>query len=398
MLSKEQNERLTRVGPGTPCGELLRRYWHAVCPSAEITADKPKKRVRIMGEDLLVLRAPDGRVTCVEERCPHRRASLYLGFLEPDGIRCCYHGWKFDFGGQCVEQPFEPKKFCNRVRLRSYPVQKLGGILFVYMGPDPTKAPPLPRWDVLVRCDRPRVINVFPDHNCNWMQIQENTADSVHTYYTHGHMSAVLDLPAQYMGGYFYRPILEYDWKVCEWGIEKTLVYGGDKPEIEIRPPLIFPTLLRIPEGPIEAMHFRVPIDDDRTRIIWVGLLPETAPVPKPESENADVPVRYAAENSLGNGEYDLSDFYGQDRAVWETMGVTADRWRETLGASDRGVVMYRRMLAEQIDRVERGEEPTVGVVRDADKNRIIEFLSASKPWRDTRFKPSEKDLHALGE
>jgi 5,5'-dehydrodivanillate O-demethylase len=199
------------------------------------------------------------------------------------------------------------------------------------------------------------------------------------------------------MGGYFYRPILDYDWKVCEWGIEKTLVYGGDNPEIEIRPPLIFPTLLRIPEGPIEAMHFRVPIDDERTRIIWTGLLPETAPVPKPASEEADVPVRYAEENALPNGEYDLSDFYGQDRAVWETMGTTADRWRETLGATDRGVVMYRRMLAEQIDRVERGEDPTVGVVRAADKDRTIEFLSASKPWRDTRFTPSEKDVQALG-
>jgi 5,5'-dehydrodivanillate O-demethylase len=283
------------------------------------------------------------------------------------------------------------------VNLRSYPVQKLGGILFVYMGPDPAKAPPLPRWDVLVRCDRPRLINVFPDHNCNWMQIQENTADSVHTYYTHGHMSKVLDLPAQYMGGYFYRPIIEYDWKVCEWGIEKTLVYGGDNPEIEIRPPLIFPTLLRIPEGPIEAMHFRVPIDDEHTRIIWTGLLPETAPIPKPAGEDADVPVRYAEENALPNGEYDLSDFYGQDRAVWETMGVNADRWRETLGASDRGVVMYRRMLAEQIDRVERGEDPIVGVVRQEDKDRTIEFVSASKPWRDTRFRPHEKDVQALG-
>ena len=386
MVTAAQNERLTRVGPGTPGGELLRRYWQPLCPAAELTARQPKKRVRIMGEDLLVVRTPAGEHICIEERCPHRRASLYLGFLEPDGVRCCYHGWKYGYDGRCVEQPFEPKKFCERVRLRTFPVRKLGGLLFVYMGPDPERAPLLPRWDVLVRTDRPRIIHLFPDHHCNWLQIQENTADSVHTYYTHGHMSAVLNLPAQYAGGYFYRPIVDYDWAVSEWGIEKTLVYGGERPEVEIRPPLIFPTLLRIPEGPLEAMHFRVPIDDEHTRIIWTGLLPEGAAVPRPASEDADVPYDHSADSALGNGEYGLEDFYAQDRAVWETMGVTADRSRETLGASDRGVVMFRRMLAEQIDRVERGEEPTVAVVRDPQKNRIIEFASATKPWRDERF------------
>lgn len=386
MMTREHNERLTKVGPGTPCGEMLRRYWHALCVSGEVTVEKPKKRVRIMGEDLLVIRRPSGEYACIEEHCPHRRASFYLGFLEPDGIRCCYHGWKYDYEGQCVEQPFEPNKFCEKVHARTYPVQKLGGLLFVYMGPDPKRAPLLPRWDVLVRTDRPRVINLFPDHHCNWLQVQENTADSVHTYYTHGHMSKMLDIPAQYMGGYFYRPIDKYDWAVSEWGIEKSLVYGGDKPETEIRPPLIFPTLLRIPEGPTEAMHFRVPIDDEHTRIIWVGLTAETTKLPRPENEYADIPFNVVADTALGNGEYDLNDFYGQDRAVWETMGVIADRTLETMGASDRGVAMFRRMLAEQIDLVEQGKDPTVAVLRDPVKNRIIEFASATKPWRDERF------------
>ena len=114
--------------------------------------------------------------------------------------------------------------------------------------------------------------------------------------------------------------------------------------------------------------------------------MPESAEAPRPASETADVPFEYSTDTALGNGEYDMTSFYGQDRAVWETMGTTVDRSRETLGASDRGVVMYRRMLAEQIDRVERGEEPTVAVVRDPAKNRIIEFPSSTKPWRDERF------------
>ncbi|MFM9967965.1 MAG: Rieske 2Fe-2S domain-containing protein, partial [Burkholderiales bacterium] len=119
MMTKEHNQRITQVGPGTPCGEMLRRYWHALCASAEVTPEKPKKRVRIMGENLLVLRTPTGEYVCIEEHCPHRRASFYLGFLEPDGIRCCYHGWKYDYAGQCVEQPFEQKKFCEKVKVKT---------------------------------------------------------------------------------------------------------------------------------------------------------------------------------------------------------------------------------------------------------------------------------------
>lgn len=193
MLTQEQNERLTKVGPGTPCGDLLRRYWQAICPAGEITEANPKKRVRIMGEDLLVYRAADGEVLCIQEHCPHRRASLFYGFIEPGGIRCCYHGWKYDAVGQCIERPFEPGA-PDKIRARAYPVEELGGLLFAYLGPDPERAPLLPRWDVLVRDDGRRNIVVMPMHDCNWLQVQENTVDSVHTYYLHGHMSVVHEL------------------------------------------------------------------------------------------------------------------------------------------------------------------------------------------------------------
>src|SRR5258705_3692311 len=127
MISAQQNERLTRVGPGTPGGELLRRYWQHLCPAGELTAENPKKRIRIMGENLLVFRDTQGGVGCVEEFCKHRGTSLYYGFVEEDGIRCCYHGWKYDLDGRCKEQPFEPAKstFKNEIRLKSYPVQSL---------------------------------------------------------------------------------------------------------------------------------------------------------------------------------------------------------------------------------------------------------------------------------
>jgi 5,5'-dehydrodivanillate O-demethylase len=379
MLTQDQNERLTRVGPGTPCGELLRRYWQPLCPAGALTAAEPKKRVRILGEDLLVYRSAEGAPRCIAEQCAHRRASLFYGFIEPGGIRCCYHGWKFDAAGACVERPFESGP--GNVRLPAYPVEELGGLLFAYMGPDPARAPLLPRWDVLVRRDGKRNIIVMPVHECNWLQVQENTVDTVHTYYLHGHMSALYDLPTLGHGNYFYRPIRSYDWAVCEWGIDKSVVYEGDPPEVEMRPPLIFPNILRIPEGPVEAIHWRVPIDDTHTRIIWVGLRPSKDGATEPEG--APTPFVLEEDRPLRHGPGELQTFYGQDRVVWETQGAILDRSAEVLGASDRGIVMYRRMLAEQIELVERGEDPTVAVVRDPAKNTMIAFDSATRPQMD---------------
>ena len=156
MLSREDNELLTRVGPGTPCGEVLRRYWMPVCPAAEITPDKPKRRVRILGENLVLFRDGKGRFGLLPEHCPHRHASLYFGFVEEDGLRCAYHGWKFDVAGTCLEQPFEPANSPLKAEAcrRAYPVQQLAGILFAYLGPDP--APLLPHWETLVRTDGTR--------------------------------------------------------------------------------------------------------------------------------------------------------------------------------------------------------------------------------------------------
>src|SRR5262245_53479504 len=128
MVTSAQNERLTKVGPGTPGGELLRRYWQPLCPAAEITEANPKKRIRVMGESLLVFRHSAARIGCVEEFCKNRGAALYDDYVEENGIRCCYHGWKYDCSGQCIEEAGEPKasRLKDEMRLKSYPVQKLG--------------------------------------------------------------------------------------------------------------------------------------------------------------------------------------------------------------------------------------------------------------------------------
>src|SRR4051812_36106728 len=245
MLSKEENERLTRVGPGTPAGELLRRYWQPVAIASELTAAAPKQRVKMLDEDLLVFRDEQGDYGCVAEHCAHRGCSLYYGWVEDRGIRCPYHGWKYrTTDGQCLEQPFEPvgSTYKDRIQQRAYPVQQLAGLLFVYMGPAP--APLLPRWDVLVREDGARRIQIRSDLHCNWLQAEENTADTVHTFYLHGHMMKTKGIDD---GAFYSRPIERYEWGLCEWGVPKICHYGDDRPEIEIRPPLLFPNMLRIP-------------------------------------------------------------------------------------------------------------------------------------------------------
>src|SRR5688572_14316185 len=282
MISREENERITRVGPGTPGGELLRRYWQPLCPAAEITAANPKKRVRLLGEDLLVFMDGRGRVGVVEEHCRHRGTSLAYGYIEDDGLRCAYHGWLYDTSGRCLEQPFEPdgSRMKEQATLKSYPLQALGGLIFVYMGPDPARAPLLPRWDVLAREDGVREVKVFPIHDCNWLQIQENTADSTHTYYLHGEMDKRMGFKHPF-APYYRRPIERMEFSYCEWGMDKVIVYGGHVPETEIRPPLIFPNILRIPNGPTEVMHWRVPVDDTKTRIFYAAFTPgkgRTAP------------------------------------------------------------------------------------------------------------------------
>jgi 5,5'-dehydrodivanillate O-demethylase len=377
MLTHEQNERLTRVGPGTPCGELLRRYWQALCPVTELSTSKPKKRVRILGEDLLVYRSAEGKLLCIEEHCSHRAVSLYRGFIEDGGIRCCYHGWKFDCSGRCIERPFETSEAPAAANLRAYPVETLGGIAFVYMGPDPAKAPPLPRWDVLARTDRPRKILVVPIHNCNWLQIQENTVDSVHSYYLHGHMAKEEGVDLEGGSVFFYRHIVSYDWRTCEWGVEKVLKYNG-APEIEVRPPLIFPNVLRIPQGPGDTLHFRVPVDDEHTRIIRAELHPAGSGEIVPGDET---PHEYEFDPPDWDDDAELNTFRRQDRVAWETQGTIADRSREVLGASDRGIVLYRRMLSEQIERVERGEDPTVAVIAESDRDRMIDFSQGALTW-----------------
>jgi 5,5'-dehydrodivanillate O-demethylase len=149
MLSIAQNEAMTRVGRGSPMGELMRRYWHPIAATSELD-DNPTKRVRILGEDLVLYKDRSGTLGLIDLLCPHRRVDMSYGIPEEHGLRCMYHGWMFDETGQCTEQPFEETvhpdgRFKEKVRISSYPVEALAGMVFAYLGPQP--APLLPNWE-----------------------------------------------------------------------------------------------------------------------------------------------------------------------------------------------------------------------------------------------------------
>jgi 5,5'-dehydrodivanillate O-demethylase len=370
MVSRSDNETMTQVGPGTPAGELLRRYWHPICPAAELSDDKPKKRLRILGEDLVLFKDGQGRYGLVAEQCAHRRVSLYYGFVEEDGIRCPYHGWKYNINGKCIEMPFEPKDtpLLKEACQRAYKVERLGGLFWAYMGPAP--APLLPRWESLVSTEGVRRVTVLPVLNCNWLQIMENSVDTTHTYYLHGHMMHVMGTPD--MAAYYYRPIEDYDFEVVKeetWtGVRKIRTYGGNTGEKELGHPVIFPSILLSPQRQYKMMHFRLPIDDTHTQVYRYEFLPGA----KGDGSDLENPqVEYIKPFKNEDGEFHLRTFGSQDGMAWETQGLVTDRSQETLGTSDRGIALYRRMLREQIALVQAGKEPA-GLLRDPKKNEMI--------------------------
>src|SRR5213080_1823006 len=371
MLSQEENEWLARVGPGTPAGQLLRRYWHVVGAASELSNEKPKKRVKVLGEDLVLFRDRRGTYGLVGEHCSHRGASLYYGFVEEDGIRCAYHGWKYDPCGKCLEQPFESPEtgFKAKISHPAYPVAKLSGLLFAYMGP-PEKKPLLPKWDVLVRQDGVKKVDICEVLRCNWLQAMENSVDPVHTYYLHAH---TLRMRGNNQGAYYYRPLNKLDFELVvhpAWaGIQKQRVFADDASHVEAPHPLIFPNMLMVPATNGYNMHFRTPVDDQNTQIFHVRFNPTRDGVEVPE----DPPAQFVSTKNEA-GEFHMESFPSQDQMAWETQGPVANRPNEHLGESDRGIILFRKLLRDQIRTVQNGADP-VGVNRDPQKDEVIRLI-----------------------
>lgn len=371
MLTKEENETLTQVDRGTPGGEFLRRYWMPVVSAGELTDEKPIKAFRLMGEDLVVYRDKSGRYGVVAEQCPHRKASLAFGRVDAEGIRCPYHGWKFDCTGKCLEQPAEPAEggFKDKIKHTAYPAERLGGLIWTYLGPQP--APLLPRWDVLTWENGLRRVQKHEIYNCNWLQPMENSVDPSHLYWLHGDTAHLAPTVDHYEEDHVFTPF--------EFGIIKRRVTPGRKagdPPVVDQHPLLFPITLRHVFRASKTTGFllhnvqiRVPVDDAHTQVFVVYFTPnETDKSPA----DGDTPWEYFPIRDE-KGEYRLSEVLVQDAMAWETQGAPTDRTQEHLGVGDEGIILLRKLLREQIERVRNGKDP-VGVVRDPQQNRLIEF------------------------
>ncbi|NQV55045.1 MAG: Rieske 2Fe-2S domain-containing protein, partial [Rhodospirillales bacterium] len=216
MLEEDRNRRLMEVGPGTPMGDLMRRYWHPIAAASEFEEIETKP-VRLMGEDLVLYKDKSGTYGLIDRHCPHRRADLSYGFVEECGLRCNYHGWLFDEVGDCLHQPYEDtidreSKLRSQIKVKAYKIQELAGLLFAYMGPDP--APLVPNWEPFT-WKNGFVQIVFTEVPCNWFQCQENSIDPVHFEWMHDNWSIRLRGET---GPYSPRH-LKIDFKEYEYGI-----------------------------------------------------------------------------------------------------------------------------------------------------------------------------------
>jgi 5,5'-dehydrodivanillate O-demethylase len=315
----------------------------------------PVKR-RLLGEDLVLYRDGSGTVGLLAEQCPHRRAALWLGCTEDVGLRCGYHGWRFDADGRCLEQPGEPadSTFKDRVRATAYPVRELGGLVFAYLGPQTPEqpVPELPRYDLFVWDDAWRDIG-HAELPCNFVQIMENSVDPYHVEWLHGRYGSFLrgeSLPV------VTKKHVKVAFEVFEHGILKRRVLEGHTEEDDdwkVGHPLVFPHMLRVGAAGLATFQIRVPIDDENTWHVWYQTYrPDGGAPPQPEVPVYEVPLK----DERGEWLRDYVD--GQDIVAWITQGRISDRSREHLGRSDLGVILLRKLYAQQMERVARGEDP----------------------------------------
>jgi 5,5'-dehydrodivanillate O-demethylase len=370
MISREENERWTRVGPGTPGGEMLRRYWWPIAFSDGIDGPRPRK-VRLLGEDFVLFRDGDGRLGMLESQCAHRRAPMEYGRVEAGGVRCCYHGWLWSPEGRCLETPCEEpgSTLKDRVRMKAYPVQVAAGLVFAYIGPQP--APLLPRYDMLVHASGTRYV-YGNDNHCNWLQTAENAADLTHLNWLHaGPYPMYAGKPSR----------LEYQER--DYGFDYTSTVPGMP--AENFGSVIFPCHNRFASarteqgGSRQNMLFRTPQDDTTTLNFFITVIPRedgtlehhTEMPPERPRRGPFVYNERGVYSPADDGWWGVSSF-DQDRMVVEGQGPIYDRTGENLASSDRGIAIYRRMLKESLAAVAEGRDP-IGVIRDA-AHPVLEF------------------------
>jgi len=389
MLKKEQNDLLTQTGPGTPAGRLFRSYWIPALLASELADnDCPPVRVKLLSERLLAFRDSQGRLGLIDDFCAHRGVSLWFGRNEQNGLRCPYHGWKYDHTGQCVEVPSEPVEsgFCNKIKLKSYPLVERGGVLWTYMGP-PDKQPPLPEWEfALVPAEQSFMSKRIQESN--WLQALEGGIDSSHVSFLH---RGDLDSDTLFRGAKANqynlrdsRPVFEvvesagglyigarrdaengnYYWRITQW---------------------VMPTFTMIPprgNHPVHG-HFWVPIDDencwtwsfdyhpirplsqDELRAMREGKGIHAKCLPGTFRPFANKDNDYLIDRVAQKSGRTFSGVKGiamQDASLQESMGPIVDRMKENLVSTDNGIIMARHRLLRAVKALMDKDVPPPGI------------------------------------
>ena len=412
MLTFQENETLARVGPGAPMGAVMRRYWMPALLSWELPEpDCPPVRVRLLGEDLVAFRDTNGDVGMLDNYCPHRRASLFFGRNEECGLRCVYHGWKFDVNGDCVDMPSEPAEsnFRDKVRITAYPTAEFGGIVWTYMGPRELQpSPPAMEWTQVPELHRGTTKVV---QRCNWLQGLEGGIDTVHTNFLHRRFSGsgtdVMDR-ARANSLAAHVEVVPTDYGYTYAGIRTVSDDEGDYVRAYH---FIAPFYQLRPGGQLQRRHGRasghiwVPIDDESTMVWNFSYRFDGNEMAESERRQTGSGNEFGKDIDVGNGfrsraaaENDylidrevqrVQTFSGipgtntQDRAVQDTMGPICDRTREHLGTTDRAIIMARKILLNAVRVVEDGGTPP-GLGSNVHQLRPIEkVLPRDTAWRN---------------
>jgi phenylpropionate dioxygenase-like ring-hydroxylating dioxygenase large terminal subunit len=389
MLSAEQNDLITRTGPGMPAGVLMRRYWQPAALVDELAGNRPVKPVRLLGENLVLFRDEQGRYGLIERACPHRGTDLAFGRLEDGGLRCAFHGWLFDVTGKCLETPAEPdgSPLAANIRQKAYPVVEKSGILFAYLGPG--KPPEFPHFDCFVA----PATHTFAFKgliDCNWLQSFEVGIDPAHTSFLHRFFHD--EDPTQGYGKLFRDKSIDSEIPMTR------LMREHPRPQIEVEPTdfgmrivtlrrisdahthvrvtnLVFPHAFVIPmSSEMTITQWHVPIDD--VRHYWYAIFTSFgAPVDKDEMRRQrlelyqlpDYAPRKNKSNDYGFDPHEQAhatftgmgaDINVHDQWACESMGPIADRTREHLGQSDKAISAYRRVLRSAIEQAGNGGTP----------------------------------------
>jgi phenylpropionate dioxygenase-like ring-hydroxylating dioxygenase large terminal subunit len=391
MLSPEQNDLITRTGPRNPAGKLMRLYWQPAALLEELDPCRPIIPVKLLGEDFVLFRDPDGRYGLLDRDCPHRGADLAFGRLEGGGLRCAFHGWLFDTTGRCLEMPAEPENstFCTRIRQRAFPAVERNGVIFAYLAPG--EPPEFPQFDCFVAPDA--YTFAFKGLiECNWLQALEVGIDPAHASFLHRFfededpttaygkqfrgVSAESDMPMTKVLRDYDRPTIEVE--QTDFGLRIIALRKISEQHMHVRVTnQVFPHSIVIPmSAEMTITQWHVPVDDEncywyaiftsfgkpvdraqmRTQRLELYELPNYRSRKNRSNNYGFNPKEQANETYTGMGH----DINVHDQWAVESMGRIQNRTREHLGQSDKAITAYRRLLRQSIEQVAKGECPVV--------------------------------------